>query len=293
MNFRVWIDKLENENLKRALYLRMERKFSEALESLNQACKEGDGNAWFFKARAYRLGGWTLLENEQLYGHCLEEARKVNCPWTYQNGCGDAYGRGLWYKNANEKDLAELKFVEAHALGNPLATLELYLIHRDYKILESVVAFGDEYTQFVYFSSIGEKRLRCELAETKFNLALYDVGNALYASCEYLKFTEFVIANKLMMDFDDCVKVRNKSSQNLRELFCYGRAVKLYTSNFCYVGHRCYDRANRIYKESSDRAKAATLCFVGLRLLPKDMRRMIGELVWCSRFDPAVWGVKL
>jgi hypothetical protein len=265
----------------------MERKFPEALKMLNLACAEGDGKAWFFKARAYKMGGWTLLQDEQLSFACTEEARKVNCSWTYQNGCGDTYGRGLWYKLTHRQELAENKFVEAHALGHPLATLELYYLHRDPKILTEVVEFGDEATQHTYFFLVNEKDSTLKLAETGFTLACCDFGNVLYKSLEYIKFAEYTTKNKILLEFRDYIEHRNKSSQDLRELFLYGRYFKM----DCRGSN--YDRARRIYKESSDRAKAATLCFVGLRLLTKDTRRLVAELVWSSRFDPAVWGVRL
>jgi tetratricopeptide (TPR) repeat protein len=293
MNFKVWIENLENDNLKRALRLRMERKFPEALEALNQACKEGDGKAWFFKARAYRMGGWTLLQDIKLFNMCIEEARKVNCPWTYQNGCGDAYGRGMWFKHSNRFGLAELKLVEAHALGNPLAILELFNIYKDPSILENVIAFGDEATQYVYFFKIGDTESRLKLAETKYQSALFDVANKMYMYMDYIKFAEYVTRNKIIMQFDEFVKHRSTSTQELQELFYYGRALKMVPNDFDQDNHKCYDRAKRVYKESSERAKAAVFCFVGLRLLTKDTRRLVGELVWRSRFDPAVWGVKL
>lgn len=293
MNFRGWIDKLENANLRRALHLRMERKFPEALDALNLACKEGDGKAWFFKARAYKYGGWTLLADAKLHVKCIEEARKVFCPWTYINGCGDAYGRGLFYRRTRQQKLAEIKFVEAHALGHPLATLELHYIDNDSKILTEVVAFGDEVTQYNYFTLVHEKDLSLKLAETGFTSAMYDVGDMLYKSLEYIKFVEYTTKNKILFRFEYYARHRNQSSRDVKELFLYGRYFELdRNTDFCSQ-NSAYDRAKRIYKESSERAKAAVFCFAGLRLLAKDTRRLVGELVWNSRFFPNVWGVTL
>jgi hypothetical protein len=260
---------------------------------LNLACAEGDGKAWFFKARAYKMGGWTLLENEQLSFACTEEARKVNCPWTYQNGCGDAYGRGLWYKATHRQELAENKFVEAHALGHPLATLELHYLYKDPKILTEVVAFGDEATQHTYFFLVDKKYSSLKLAETGFTLACCEVGNMLYKSLEYIKFAEYTTKNRILLQFHDYIYHRNQASQDLRELFLYGLYFKIERNSIFCCRSTIYDRAKRIYKESSERAKAATLCFVGSSLLTKDTRKLVGELVWSSRFDPAVWGVRL
>lgn len=75
---------------------------------------------------------------------------------------------------------------------------------------------------------------------------------------------------------------------HLKELFLYGQ-IKDRKHNdatrFAYV----------VYLKSTTKAKQATLMFLWWAKyntpLPRDMRRMIGEMIWESRFDPSSWDV--
>ena len=61
------------------------------------------------------------------------------------------------------------------------------------------------------------------------------------------------------------------------------------------MGGALFHEADRVYQESSTRARAAALQFVhwGKGVLGKDVAGMIGAMVWASRDQPATWGVQL
>ena len=91
--------------------------------------------------------------------------------------------------------------------------------------------------------------------------------------------------------------------QRLAELFQYGlgalldprKKQQVLDDRNNTVGDALFHEADRVYQESSTRARAAALQFVhwGKAVLGKDVAGMIGALVWASRHQPATWGVQL
>ena len=91
--------------------------------------------------------------------------------------------------------------------------------------------------------------------------------------------------------------------QRLAELFQYGLGALLdpgkkeEVAGFSWntMGDALFHEADRVYQESSTRARAAALQFVhwGKGVVGKDVAGMIGVMVWASRDQPATWGVQL
>jgi TPR repeat protein len=317
MNFKVWIEKLENANVRDALRLRMERKFPEAMAKLNLACEEGDGKAMYFKARAYWFGGWGVHRDTNFARKVLELCRKAKCPWLMGKE-GDVYGKGCYYNNHNapgnraeNKERARMYFQEAHNNGHPLAAIRLYYCRflgrvAERKLLATVIHFGDEQTQQVYAllcmvvrpktsrkwlirsAKANHERSIVRMAENH-----YDLCNILLCAKYLIKLRErsYMLTNRLLHnipEIDPWIR--------LRELFMYGRAFHKFPGKF----DETTDQSAlplRIFNESTTRAKAAALYFIGIcqkyGLLSKDMRRMIGEMIWKSRYDPDAWGITL
>lgn len=295
---RDWIEKtITNENLKRALYLRMDGKLPEALAKLNQACDEKHGYAFFFKYRAHKYGGWGLYQNYMKAEHYRKLAVRENCPWVIH---GDDYGMGMHYlmrprlNSIYKIDDAIPNFEKALADGHPLAAVELFCLDRtkeNSNALVHAVVFGDEETQHRLAVNI-KLRVRggqtsepwfIKAANAKHKDSMWELMNKYYFESRFRKAAYwFMKLNELTVQ----LARRLTKSNDLRELFIYGRG---YTDKFKNVTQ--FDRALRIYRESTAKAKAAVLCFTCCKFLSKDTRRVINEMVWKSREDPKIWGV--
>jgi hypothetical protein len=284
MNFEGWIDKLENANLRDALRLRMARKFPEALAKLNLACDEGDGKALYFKYRAYLYGGWTLYKNIEESNIYYKKAEAAGCPWCIR---GDAYGWGMFYLRRKRMD-AIPSFEEALKEGHPLAAFELARLINDKNSWNNVmqcISFGDEET----LSNLASEHFLIKAAEAKHQGALFEMAQKYYKDRKMLDFAYYIIESGFCTF---CLKYQLINSKDTRELFIYGRGISLhghiYTSIIDSAG-----TALQVYQESTSRAKSAVFCFVFVcrAFFPKDIRRMIGEMIWKSREDPAVWKI--
>ena len=309
MNFEGWIDKLENANLRDALRLRMARKFPEALAKLNLACDEGDGKALYFKYRAYLYGGWTLycdLGESTVY---YKKAEAAGCPWC-SSIRGDAYGWGMFYlmrprTNSIYKVTDSIpSFEEALKEGHPLAAVELLWLKTDKEFwnnsMMQFVAFGDEQTQTKLASHI---KLRIRLpgiasepyfikaAEARHQDALFEMAQRYFDNGNMREFAYYIMETRTCATIN--FKRRLCESADVRELFIYGRGITLHRFYYEPIINSA-DKSLRVYQESTSRAKSAVFCFVFAcrAVFPKDMRRMIGEMIWKSRENPAVWGVK-
>jgi len=87
-------------------------------------------------------------------------------------------------------------------------------------------------------------------------------------------------------------------ASRLQELFQFGRMVLLDNTTQLRISaqsHRKLDfsHCNRIYQQSSSRARAAALMCMWMRLVHKDICKRIAWMVWKSRSDPETWNVEL
>jgi TPR repeat protein len=104
----------------------------------------------------------------------------------------------------------------------------------------------------------------------------------------------FDIYNRLTSRYDE-------DEITLQELFFFGRGLKKNEKLRLKVEKEglkgVTDNCIRIFEESCSSARKAALCIIWIfqrkNLLIRDLRKLIGEMIWKSREDPAVLGVSL
>jgi TPR repeat protein len=323
---------LKSETLRRAFVLRKEGRHPEALEQLEKACEEGndEGQSLFVKGDALCCGGFFLKKDCGESNRCLELSAKAGCPWAmavvpsfYSDALAsnDLYARGCCYYLGNgvdeDDDMARGLFLEAiNKEGNFFAMRELAWLgslEEKFRWAEKAALAGDAVSQWTlgeyYLHGDGVEKDQKKGLEWYLNGVLQRDLNScgsvadLYEKGEVCKkdlvksafyYLEGRCAGSIRRrlettDFDD-------EHERVRELFAYGRGLKQDDTLRYYVGY-ISTNCICIFEESVSRAQQAVFCFILIckkkNWLSKDMRRVIGEMIWESRCDPFLWNVKL
>jgi hypothetical protein len=133
-----------------------------------------------------------------------------------------------------------------------------------------------------------------KLAEDLAHCFFYGLG----CTKDVLFGAKLLIENKL----DEEIRRRRMESHGhdgltLKEVYLYGK----------YDKHKPLPRAGGVitiewvargvYSNTNEKTKQATLLFICWtqkeNILPRDLRRLIGEMIWESRVDPELWKVKI
>jgi hypothetical protein len=268
-----------NSNFEKALSLRREAKYPEALSFLNKACEENCVQAWIYKAAAYEFGGFGLFPDKQQRNICLEMAEDLDenidtdkllsvktqsdawivaqiskrCPFAIETCCNSRQ-EVQWFDEKTLFQYADDGFVLAqeNCYRSVVYRMDQTLI----KIVEKASAQGHRpsrryLTDLCYEDGLLQRgaKLACSIKEDEFGF--------------FHNLLEKRRAQREVHWYDD--------AERLRELYAFGKNTK-------------------VFKTSNKAAKAAVLtwCWIA-RGWNKDMRIVIGQLVWETRSDPIIW----
>ncbi len=119
----------------------------------------------------------------------------------------------------------------------------------------------------------------------------YCFFNGMGCDINVLTGAKLLIENKLNIRIRHRMEIIiNRVDCDLREVYLYG---KYYFRNKLAVN----GLARNIYHGSNQLCRQATLLFICWfqrnNILPRDLRRMIGEMIWESRVDPNLWNLRI
>lgn len=275
--FEKWVSKRKSPYLQKALLLRKDGNFKEALDALNYACDiEKDAEALYFKADAHLTGGFYLERNPELSKAYFREARLAECNWPedYQ------YGTVL---------ITE----EGHILQyvNDFSTL-----HSKSDAIKYAAESGDAYAQYRFSNCDEFSKMACY---QKNDDALAHAFNAIlipnFCSCKFdlLKLAQIFIETKYIEGIRTRIAFVFDHELRLEELYIYGKNIHLFDQSLFMSQY--IENAHSVYLTSWTRAQDAVIFWLmwTKSFLCPDIRKLIGKLIWESRSKPQVWGVKL
>lgn len=319
---------IDNSNLKRALELRQEGN-PEARVWLERACAEGDAKALYYKACAVNRGGFFYeMEKDSHTKSFLKASAEAGCPWAMVD-YGHWSGEHAWFEKALEsgdnyayahcyffghgieknKELGREYLKKAEREGNCLVYADTHDFLSDeteiMKWLEKGAEHGDPAVQFRLSRELEMSGKRGTVSSNMLHRA---AAQCFYNSYWFLGFNCVHYDNLPKLAAKWYVKgrsigfirerIRNPDITN-GEMFVYGQAFKrdvILSFNVVIQNeddHFC-DNAIRVYEQSTDSARRASLCFIwafrGNPFLNRDVVRMIAQMVFKSREEEtSVW----
>lgn len=273
-----------NFNFEKALTLRREAKYPEALSFLNKACEENCVQAWIYKAAAYEFGGFGLFPDELQRNICLEKAEDLDetidtdkllsvkkqpddwviahlakkCPFAIETCCN--------YQNPQLGLIAEKTLCQYANEGYVFAQ------HNWWR--SAVNRMDETCIQFTEKASA-----QGHLLSRRYLIDLYYEDGYLKRAAELacsIKEHDFGYFHKLLGKRQANNQVHwYDDAERLRELYVFGKHGN--------------DRL-KVFAKSNKAAKAAVLtwCLIS-RGWNKDIQILIGKIVWETRTDPIVW----
>jgi tetratricopeptide (TPR) repeat protein len=301
----------KNQNLQIALELRKQGRLKEARAYLDKACDDDDGESLFFKGEMMSKGGWGCggdgsytswkYYDRSAKAGCILGMLRTSQRMQPSNGnCViDAYNTNYFraeHLEAFRQAFDAGKWVVVYFMTNIRYNLfEAYI-----NDLEFISSFGEAYASNIlrgYYANTFQK-------EKSFQYAIKAAKH-----CMYLSLITVYSYYECCRAYDKSAYWRSKhgdaggiinrltstwydESMRLRELYIFGR--KFAKGWFPSCGHK--QESLQVYRESWAAAQKATVTFLlcckkwGVY---RDVSRLIGQMVWKSRDDPAIWNVKL
>jgi TPR repeat protein len=295
-----WVNRtIENLNLRQAFLLRKDGRLVESHAAFEAACKEGDGKALYLKSRALFTGGWLYERNYRASEECRNTGLLTDCTWLFPSNSNrdDAFTRLIL-------GYAEDGYKQGIAAGHFL--VYAYPIMRGIDTSPNVLEaanFGDERCQyqvgrrykntnpklaFEYFlKGATQKHKKCMYKVARY----YEKGKG--CSKDLMKAAESFIAGDFIVQIPDRMHFAYK--EGLWDLvYVYARACKKNTqlyymtdgSTECKAGLIMYDMTKKRVQET---VFWFTLIFRKYGFLSKDMRRVVGEKIWDTRYKMDLW----
>lgn len=297
----------KNINLQVALELRKQGRLKEARGYLDKACDEEDGDALFFKAHMLMVGvgGWGVTKN---FLDCESLALR-------SADAGSVYGMLLAYylTSLSEQSIS----LRAKAIATKHIVVRLFFeptaCDLFWQALQEGIwlayLFSDlmRHPSFIehikQIANLGEATacgilsddpfflqkgaiLRNSTCMEKLAKQCFEANDIASGAYWYTKLSYGSwIFQRLKSPFED-------ESLRLRELYVYGRKFAKGWFPSCGLKQESLE----VYCDSRTAAQRATVAFLlcckrwGIY---KDVARLIGQMIWKSRNDPAIWNVKL
>jgi TPR repeat protein len=284
---------VQNPTLLEALAFRKQHKIPQALAKLNVACEEGDGKAWYLKGKAYENGGWGLHRNVFQAIICLRKSVEA--------GCG-------WVKHLVEHPIHMDMYFEALQKGSPFVfqficyTGMFYNISFEKRAEWTILAAeqGDAlalYHAAMHYSDSPPHGF--EFAPTKREVLLKRGMEQCEEHCVgwLVEMTYFVDALTYLINYST-FEFGTSDIQRLAQSFCSYKdwtMPELYLFGRWLGNHRAsYSKhVTDVFCKTKTTVQQAVsvfvLCCRRTGLLSKDMRKMVGEIIWESRYDPEIW----
>lgn len=279
--FSVWCSQRKNTNTRVALELRAKGDFKQGLVYLKKACSEGDGEALFLVMIAFKYGGWGLHQDLYWVSYFKKLCKQSNCPWY-----------AMHY--ANREDMEKIAYSGneyAQCYMGRVATDSLTKLFWINCAVESGCATALCQMGHVYADTIYEDRqaLHWYLKAADQKHAVASKNCATFFRRDHIKCALYTIQSR---DFK-CIRHRIIHAQFEDELYLYGESC----DNFTYQTDLTFERIHLckyIQSTTDARVCAAVLFWMWCSkhsVLCKDIRVMIGKLIWKSRYQPQDWGV--
>ncbi len=277
-------------HLRRALELRQQGVYPEALIELGLACDEGDGLAWFAKGEAYRFGGWGLYEDEEKSNDCYKRSHQLGCEYgtamMITNGLGSVIVD--WdVLDPFSKYLIDCSWFDELELACKKGNVFAFPFYKDEYVV-SACKIGDAEGCFAQynFGPLNDINLVKIGAKQKHK-------NCMVELCSYYKKiggkTEYKVAkwaievSRRTGFVDETFYNWNVSSG---EAYIYGREFSMKKVSVEIFELYCVE----IYEKVKHQAQCAVLLFLWAKLLTKDTRGIIARMVWKSRkTETDVW----
>lgn len=312
----LFIDRLKNE-LREAVFLRRDGKITEARAKLFIACEKKDPLALFYLGYAHEYGGfgidYTIRDHAFLYykqsarlGNVWAMARLlINNALTEESWSekfylqiiesNDAYALGTClkygcYNFAKDKGEALRLLQQAANDDNPFAQVEYVeylrwdgaLSDEDLIYLKTSFLWGNEYATTLSFSySINDALLIGVKQSVRSCLKFFaksDSNSLLAAEC----MLRLVPVECSYSDID------KRFADNKNALYLFGKAFS--TNPVLKSVHKPYtDNSKSVYCASNFACQKAVIQWLLLKLLSRDTRRIIGEIIWQSRTNAVIW----
>ena len=316
-------DLFTNLHVRNYFELKRSGEYKKALAELQIACDQGDGQAFYIMGKIknnddYYQGSalagcpWGLLEYALI--------NIIGWKGGYSKMAfetGDDFVQGLCYLNGygdvinKDRVLALYSIRKACKQNNPFAIEVICLQFQD----------DIGYQEYMYWLKHGAKlgipRCLYRMGEwnnyykkehveyhLKAHLQNYTPSSEAIARCYYYGENE-----SYKQDRRKGIKIgiqagyRNsliyrwlQETINLQELFVFGRELSRRENVRIALDRHQYNVTVNpilIYQESMDKARQAVFCFLlcsSKGFLVKDIRQMIGKMVWKFRKDPEIWG---
>lgn len=315
-------DLFTNIHVRNYFELKRSGEYEKALQELQIACDQEDGQGWYIIGRIREdndyyqrsaLAGcpWGMIQyalsNHKVFNKYIEKAFST----------GDNFAQSLCYLNGYGNRNVNIAFAidsmrKACKQNNPFV-IDVLLLHFQHDIGHQ------EYTYWLkHGAKLGIPGCLCKMGERydyykkeyfewhlKAHLQKYNLSTDAIAKCYYYGGNESCKLNKLKgiklaieADcYDYLVCCWLKETNHLQALFVFGRELLRHEMARIRVDRNQYNiSANpiRIYQESIDKARRAVFCFLlcSRGFLVKDVRQMIGKMIWKFRKDPEEWGAK-
>lgn len=280
--FEAWVAKRKNANLREALLLRKAEKYTEAWAKLEQACAEGDGEAFYFKAHALWSGGWGQKACDG-YHVLLEKAAEFGCWWPSFNKM----------RNVEDHNVLLIDKGNAFVCEFCLYSSDCFYEHTFYaatsgdaRAQQMIARCGDglyaKSAEQKQMSAIGHMATCFECGDV-LTRAHYKILNGLTQQMEARIFFDTPV--------DDC----SDEDLRLQELYMYGKEFA--SGNLCGLLPEETQDACQVYYLSWYAAQKTVLFWLlwtkKERLLCPDISRLIGKMVWETRTRPAEWGGRI
>lgn len=290
---------IENFNLRQALLLRKDGRLAESQTALEAACQEGDGKALYLKGRALFTGGWLYERSYRLSEECRHACLLADCIWLGQV--------------EDDTDDAFTRFLSGHAGESyPQGIAEGHFLIYAYPDVRGVdtfphvlvaANFGDERCQyrvgrhfretnpelsFQYFlKGAMQKHRDCMYKVARY----YEKGKG--CKKDLFKAAEWFIAGDFKVSIPD--RLYFAYTNHIWELvYIYARACRTNIQlQYMTEGSReCKDAiflCDAVVYKVKQAVLWFNLVFKRCGFLTKDTRRVVGEMIWNSRYQMDEW----
>ena len=315
----------KNENLKIALYYRKVGKYKLGFTFLKKACHEdNDPQAHFLMGEVYAMGGFGVLDNERLSRRWYESSSKLGCTWakaTLQNFIHngdednqfaarkdlDSFTKALVLKYTN-LDLCFTYLQEAIKEGNVLAYRLLSTFFGNQGMLNVLIdgwQLGDPACHFHYVRDMLDmndfEELICMSAKQKYSLSMSELTYMYTRQKLFSKAFYWYVKRRMPYEATDAfLKWQNSFSSVSFDYHIgnwqFGYIMRKYPGFLqqC-IGYGIESRGGKImlafYDSCSNKIRQSVFCFIWATqgMLCKDLRIVIGKMLWRTRKDYQSW----